>query len=622
MARKRLFGLAIALTLLGVSLLPAAASSGAGKHGNGHHHKSWADTVYVNGKILLYEKHDRWARAVAVEDGLITFVGKDRDARKYIGPDTEVVDLNGRTMMPGMVDGHAHGQGFVACSMGYTGGTIEQVLGKLRDCLLRPDQIGVLNSNFRLTASSIYIQSLLPPGTRLTRDVLDRLSKSPAEDEFGTGTTRPIVVRDSGGHEFSTNSQAIINAGIDENTPDPPDGFIGRDANGVPNGLFADFSAAWGPNPPAPPDSTYLSRVQNVAEASRKGITAYLRPGGSESDLELWKRIADDGLLTVRINQALSAGDLRGESDPAAIKSFVDGLNFTRAAYDGYESQNSPAGITVDTVKIFCDGVAEFPSQTAAMLAPYNVNVGTPENPIWEPGTNRGEDPSCEDAKGGFLALDKSRWSIHIHSLGNRSARVALDNFATARKQNRKWDSRHTITHLEFVHPDDMRRFGQLGVVANMTMNWAGRDAYTVDSVEGYLDPSVMRTIYAAKSLQRGGAVLAGGSDWPVTQLLPWRQIEMAATREYDPAEPGVEYEGKLNPREALSTLDALKMHTQGAAWQLHLNAGSIEKGKLADLIVLDRNVMTIPQTDIENTNVLMTILGGKVVWEDPNNPL
>ena len=135
-----------------------------------------------------------------------------------------------------------------------------------------------------------------------------------------------------------------------------------------------------------------------------------------------------------------------------------------------------------------------------------------------------------------------------------------------------------------------MRRFGQLGVVANMTMNWAGRDAYTVDSVEGYLDPSVMRTIYAARSLQRGGAVLAGGSDWPVTQLLPWRQIEMAITREYDPAEPGVEYEGKLNPSEALSRLDALKMHTQGAAYQLHLNAGAIAKGKLADLIVLDRN--------------------------------
>jgi predicted amidohydrolase YtcJ len=163
-----------------------------------------------------------------------------------------------------------------------------------------------------------------------------------------------------------------------------------------------------------------------------------------------------------------------------------------------------------------------------------------------------------------------------------------------------------------------MRRFGPLGVVANMTLNWAGRDAYTVDSVEGHLDPSVMRTIYAARSLQRGGAVLAGGSDWPVTQLLPWRQIEMAITREYDPAEPGVEYEGKLNPTEALSRLDALKMHTQGAAYQLHLNAGAIAKGKLADLIVVDRNPMTIPETDIEDTQVQLTMLGGQVVWEAP----
>jgi len=112
--------------------------------------------------------------------------------------------------------------------------------------------------------------------------------------------------------------------------------------------------------------------------------------------------------------------------------------------------------------------------------------------------------------------------------------------------------------------------------------------------------------------------VLAGGSDWPVTQLLPWRQIEMAITREYDPAEPGVEYEGRLNPAEALSRLAALKMHTQGAAYQLHLNAGAIAKRKLADLIVLDRNVMQIPATDIENTQVQLTMLGGKVVWEAP----
>jgi predicted amidohydrolase YtcJ len=581
-----------------------------------------ADTVFVDGKVLLYGKGKRWADAVAVKDGTIAFVGPTSAARKWIGPETEVIDLNGKMLMPGMVDGHAHGRGFTACDMGFQGGTIEQVLGKLKDCLLRPDQIDMLHSNFRLTATSIYIQSLLPPGTRLTRDVLDRLSADPADDPFGTGTTRPILVRDSGGHEFSANSQAIINAGIDENTPDPPDGFIGRDANGVPNGLFGDFSANWGPNPPAPPDSTYLSRVQNVAEASSKGITSYMRPSGSASDLEIWKRIADEGALTVRINQALSAGALRGETDPAAIQSFIDGIDATRQTYDGYRNPASPGEIHVDTVKIFCDGVAEFPTQTAAFLQPYNVNVGTPENPICEPGTNYGEDPSCEDATAGFVALDADRWSIHIHSLGNRSARVALDNFQAARQTNGKWDSRHTITHLEFVHPNDMKRFGKLGVVANMTLNWAGRDAYTVDSVEGYLDPSVMRTIYPAASLQKGGAVLAGGSDWPVTTLVPWRQIEMAITREYKPADPAIEYEGALNYKERLSRLDAFRMHTQGAAYQLHLNAGAIEVGMLADLIVPSQNVMQVPVDDIENTTVLLTMLGGEIVWQDPNVPI
>ena len=614
-ALRAAFALLLAASLGAVSA-PTSSSQGSGPDRGSR----FADTVFINGKVLLYEKHKRWAQAVAVDDGVISFVGATARARKLIGPGTQVIDLHGKTLMPGMVDGHAHGSSFTACPMGYEGGTVEQVLAKLKACLLRDDQAGMLHSNLRLTATNLYLGSLVPPGTRLTRDILDRLSADPAADEFGTGTTRPIVVRDS--HEFSTNSQAIINAGIDENTPDPVDGFIGRDANGVPNGLFADFSADWGMSPPAPDDSTYLSRVQNVAEATRKGITSYLRPGGTVEDLETWQRVADDGLLTIRVNQAIRVDEVRGETDPTAIQAIMDTLNAARADYDGYRSPSSPGEIHVDTVKIGCDGVAEFPSQTASMLEPYNVNVGTAENPIWEPGTWRGEDPSCADARPGFVALDKNKWSIHIHSLGNRSARDALDNFQAARKTNGRWDSRHTITHLEFVTPRDMRRFGPLDVVASMTLNWAGRDAYTVDNVEGYLDPDVMKTIYPAASLAKGGAVLAGGSDWPVTALVPWRQIEMGITREYLPADPAFEYEGPLNYKERLSRLQSLVMHTWGAAYQMHLNAGAIRVGMLADLIVPDQNVMAVPIDALENTSVLMTMLGGTVVWQDPNNPI
>ena len=576
------------------------------------------DVVFLNGRVLLYGPN-RWAQAVAIDDGVITYVGKNRGARELIDPDTQVIDLHGKMLMPGLVDGHAHGRGFVACDMGFTGGTLEQVLGKLKDCLLRADQVGYLNTNTRLTASSIYLKSLLPAGTQLTRVELDRLSADPSEDEFGTGTTRPIVVRDSDGHSFATNSKAITNAGITASTPDPPGGSIGRYPNGEPNGQFSDFSANWGPNPPTPPDSAYLSRTQNVAEANSKGITSYLRPSGSASDVEIWKRVADAGNLTIRVNQAITASALRGETDPAVIQSFIDGLDATKATYDGYTNPASPERSDVDTVKFFCDGVAEYPSQTAAFLEPYRENVGTPEDPIWVPGTNRGEDPSCEDATDGFVALDADHWSIHVHSLGNRSARVALDNFEAARDANGTWDSRHTITHLEFVTPQDMPRFGELGIVASMTLNWAGRDSYTVDSVEGYLPPSVMKTIYPANDLRKNGAILAGGSDWPVTQLLPWRQIEMGITREYLPNDPSTEYSGRLNYKEHLTRLQSLKMHTRGAAYQMHLNAGAIQVGMLADLIVPSQNVMMVPIDDIETTTVIMTMLGGEVVYQDPN---
>ena len=332
-SRRRIVALTASIVVL-VSLSPLSGAQGVpgGRV---------ADTVFLDGKVLLYGSV-RWAQAVAVTDGIISFVGGNGGARNWIGPETDVIDLDGKTLMPGLVDGHAHGSGFTQCSMGFTGGTVEQVLGKLRDCLLRDDQIGLLGTNFRLTATAFYSRSMLPAGTFLTRHLLDRLSADPADDEFGTGTTRPILVRDSDGHTFSTNTQAIVNAGLDENTPDPVDGFIGRDPGGYPNGLFADFSASWGPTPAAPPDSTYLARVGNVAEATRKGITSYMRPNGSINDLATWQRVADEGHLTVRINQAIGAGALRGEDDQAAIDAFVDGLNAARDQYDGYTSPNSP----------------------------------------------------------------------------------------------------------------------------------------------------------------------------------------------------------------------------------------------------------------------------------------
>jgi predicted amidohydrolase YtcJ len=624
-------GLASVTTLAVVAGALALAAGAHERTGAGHHGDRNADTVFLNGRVLLYPKthhliSDRidWAKAVAVDDGVITFVGNNGRARKHIGRRTEVVNLKGKTLMPGLGDGHLHGGPGQQCHLDYEGGTVEEVLGKLKDCLLRADQVEHLDSNFRLTATEFQGEGMQPPGVRLDRHVLDRLSADPADDPFGTGTTRPIVIRHMDNHKTYTNTQAIVNAGLDENTPDPPDGFIGRDPDGYPNGQFSDFRADWGPSLPQPPDFDYTSKISDYSHANSVGITSILHPGGGVDDLELEKRLADDGSLTVRVNQALSAFAVRGVDDPAVIDALVSDLNDARSEFDGYASPASPGDISVDTVKIGCDGVPEFPGQTAAMIEPYRVNIGTPEDPEWVPSDWRGEEPSCSDALLGFDRLDEAKWTIHTHSLGDRAVRESLDNFEAIQAENEPWDRRHTITHLEFVDDADIPRFGELGVVASMSLQWNQRDAWSVDGIEGYIAPDRMDNLYPARGVRKGGAVIAQGSDWPVTELVPWSAIEQAVTRtgEVNPAR--AIYPGPLSPQQSISLPRAVKASTIGVAYQMHREdeVGSIAKGKYADLIVTDQNVFKTGIKRVSETGVLMTMVGGEVVWTDPGSPL
>ncbi len=561
-----------------------------------------ADTVFVNGRVMLFPDGDGspaslmaptlgWAQAVAVKDGRIAFVGDDDGARKRVGPQTRVVDLRNKLLMPGLGDGHLHGGARPQCDLHYEGGTIDTVLGRLKECLTRPDQVQHLNSNYRLSASNLMGEGLLPRGTRLDRRVLDRLSRDPADDPYGTGTTRPIVVSHMDKHKSYTNTKAIENAGLDASTPDPTDGFIGRDEDGYPNGQFADYSANWGPSAPGGGASSYDTKVDNYRFVNSLGITSIFHPGGgSRSSLELLRRLADEGRLTVRVNQGMSGGQVRNNDDAVAIRSWIAGLDRLRSDFDGYRSPNSPGAISVDTVKVFCDGVPEFPGQTAAMLRPYMRNVGTPENPQWVPGDRRGEEPSCEDATKGFVALDADRWNIHVHSLGDRSTRVTLDNYLAAQKANATWDRRHAITHLEFVDKRDLRRFGKLGVIASMTGQWAQRDAWSVDGIEGYVEADRMDNMYPARDIIAGGGVVAQGSDWTVTDLLPWSAIEQFVTRTGEDNPARAIYPGALNGKTGIALAQAYRASTIGVAYQLHQEGvtGSIEVGKWADMIVVD----------------------------------
>jgi len=620
-----------------------------------------ADTVFLGGQVLLYPRSNGsppspqslmspavgWAQALAVKDGRISFVGDNGGAKQRIGPLTLVIDLHGRILMPGLGDGHLHGGTWGStCPMGYEGGTVDEVLGKIKTCLLRDDQAAQLKTDFLLRPDEFNVNGMVPAGTTLTRHDLDRLSKSPAQDRFGTGTTRPIVIWDMGGHQTFTNSKAIANAGLDAKTVPPPGAFIGRDADGAPNGQFADFHPEWGTRPPEDPAADYQGTVADYRNANRVGMTMLLQPGGDADSLRVLKRVADDGHLTVRVNQALMAGGfgrgadpLRGQKDPAAVDKVIAGLNDLRRQYNGYRSPASPGDLTVDTVKIFCDGIAEFPGETAAMIEPYRVNTGTPQKPVFTPGTRRGEDPSCSDALLGFKRLDAAKWTIHVHAIGDRAVRETLDNFAAAQAANASWDRRHTITHLEFVRDEDMPRFGKLGVVASMAAVWFERDMWTVTATEGFIAPDSMDDIYPAGGLVRGGAVLALGNDWPVfPPWMPWTAIEQTVTREGRADPKRAIFAGRLSERHALTFPQAVKAATIGIAWQLHRerDLGSIEEGKLADLIVIDRDLRklfdappaaqqalsahmkAVYDANVAATKTLLTMVGGKVVFTDP----
>jgi predicted amidohydrolase YtcJ len=572
-----------------------------------------ADTILVNGEILLFDgvaqlragapadtpSPPRFAEAMAITDGRIELVGSSAEVRRRAGPETRTIDLGGRMVMPGIVDGHFHGTGLTDCHMAYEGGTVAHVLARLQSCLDRADQKALEGTNTRFAAAYFFGDALEPAGAALGRSDLDRLR-----------TTRPVLVRNADGHKFWMNSRAITNAGLDERTPDPPDGTIGRDATRKPNGFFADYDAGdWGARKPVTAEAR-LERVRRtMADAHRAGITAVFLPGGGQDEIGDWARLQDEGGLDLRVSVGLSAPFVLETRDPAEIAKRVEELA-------GYK-KHAKGMIDVSSVKVMCDGVMEYPALTAAMLVPYRVNAGTALKPDWRPGSTRGPDPACAQGRPGFLALAAAGFQIHVHAIGDRATREALDNFEAARQANGDRDLRHTITHLEAIDAADVPRFGALGVIASLSLQWARRDGYTVTGTQGYIADGLYERLFPAAALVRAGALIAGGSDYPVDPLLPFVQIETALDRTGE-AVPGV-FPGALAPREAIADLlTVIRIHTINAAAQLHAERrlGSLEVGKEADLVVLGQNLFRVPTEQISDTRVLLTMVGGKVVFD------
>lgn len=534
-----------------------------------------ADRVFVNGAIYVADEEHSWAEAVAIKDGEIVFVGSNNGAKAFIGSNTEVTDLDGKMLMPGFHDAHAHvrygGLSESECNL-----QDELDLNKIRSLLIE------CRDNYRYGPDEWVLGGQWPlaafPDANPSKDMLDEV--------FGN---RPAYFGDSFGHNAWANSRALEIADIDANTPDPDRGVIVRDPEtGEPTGTLRDSAMelvyAYIPKPTA--EEIYQGLLAGLRRANAFGITAYTEPGSNEDSLAPYVSAAERGELTARVVASLSPiSDLPDKFGPDIFDLLAKRDQF-RSTF-----------LNVDSVKVYIDGVIE--TKTSYMLEPYLDGSNFP--PFYE----------ADELGELYQKLDRMGLQIHSHAIGDAAIRTALDAYEYALLENGPNDNRHQIVHLQLIDGQDIPRFAELNVAANFQCMWCYPDIY-IDYAVDIVGEKRVQQFYPVASIHKTGALVVGGSDWTVSSLNPLDAIETAVRRQ-DPFE---DIGPVLGVNEEIDLTAALDMYTRNAAYVMRLEdkTGSIEVGKRADLIVLDRNLFDIPVTEINAARVLLTMMDGKIV--------
>ncbi len=567
-----------------------------------------AETVFTHGYIYTVDNVMPTARALAVRAGQIVYVGDDEGARAYVGPKTRRIDLAGRMLMPGLIDGHMHPQsgGLRArdCSLEHQRLTVAQLQAAVQRCA---DEGGKAGADDWLSVVDWFEQNMLPAGVVLTHEALD-----------GVKTTRPIVMRSSYGHSSLVNARGLELAHIARDTPEPKDGVIVRDGQGEPTGLLED--AAQGlirPLIPAPTPAEQLQATRRALAALRaQGVTSFLDASTSTDTLTAYTRVQQAGELTARAHFAVRI-DSVVNYDPAAA---VAEVLAQRQRYDQGAVTANPS-LSVDTAKLFLDGVFSAPSYTGVMLQPYFENTGTADKPDWRPGDNLGPPPyfSQQQLDATLLRLAAAGINPHMHADGDGAVREGLNAIAAMRRVHPGDDVRPAIAHDEIVDPDDYPRYADLNALPVLSFQWEKPAADLNAQATRHLGPVRAALCEPAGLLKLYGARIVFGSDWPVDPLDEWLAMQAAVTRAAT-GEDAVRYPGRLGIDPGLTVAEAVQAMTLNAAYSLRADAvtGSLAPGKFADLIILDRNLMQIAPEKISKTQVLLTMVGGRVVFQSP----
>jgi predicted amidohydrolase YtcJ len=557
-------------------------------------HAENAPTTLVlrHGRIYTMNAARSWAESVAIRDGRLVFVGADRDVQPYL-TGARVVELHGAMVLPSFCDSHVHladgGLQMLRCDLSGSK-TAAEVAGRIRKyAAAHPLEGWIVGAGWDLP---------LYPQANPSRIELDRLVPD-----------RPAILEAADGHSAWVNSRALQAAGIDRHTPDPPRGRIERDRQGNPSGTLREAAVDKVEKLLPPPDTeTALQACRlGLKQANACGLTSVTEAAAQPWMLTAYQTLERQNQLTARVHACLVVSAESAAQDVAAT---VLDMSHLRETFSGGTL------LKVNGAKMFADGVIE--SHTAALLEPY---LGTQRHGLHGVRADRGElnfKPDC--FKETATALDAAGFQIHVHAIGDRAVRTALDALQAAERANGTRDARHHIAHLQLIDSLDVPRFSRLGVVANFQAYWAFADAYVTKLTNPVLGPRRAAHQYPMASVRDTGAVMVGGSDWTVSSLRPLDAIEVAVTRR----PLGDTKSASWLPDERLTLRDALSMYTAAGAWLAHeeRETGTLEVGKSADLVVLDRDLFSVSPSKIHTVRVLATMLAGRCVFASAGSAL
>ena len=545
-----------------------------------------SEKILFNGKIYTANSAQPSAEAVAIAGDKIVAVGDLAMVKKLVGAKAEMIDLKGKFLLPGLIDSHNHaisgGESLIAANLG--------------DVLLAPKEMAAyaaktLESRKGMRGDVLLIEGMHSGAWTAPEDLDSIFNEQPY-------LTQAAVLRGSDGHTSWVNKVMLKRAGIDGrfiNSLSASDRkYFGVDKNGEPNGLISEDGFQWIRKVLSPANTNLEEAgVQGIKFLNSLGITAWLDPaagstseGDNNDELLTYKAIAHHKKLTAHVATVVVAD---GDADPGKQIAVVKKLQ---------EMFHHVKDVSVIGFKIFADGVLEYPTQTAAVSIPY-TNSGQYGSLMVDP----------ENLQTFAVAADKEKLLVHIHAIGDRAVTVALNSFAEARRLNGS-SIPHTITHLQIVKPDDFKRFAELNVLASMQLLWATADMYTVELVKPYIDPMLYNNHYPAVSLLKNGAVICGASDWPVSSANPFEAIHVAETRT---GKLGVLDESQIMQRRDM--LDAYTIHA-AKAMLMENKIGSIEPGKQADFVLVDRDALNVSPDEIKNTQVLWTMFEGEFIFK------